>query len=53
MTQHLTDLEANAHHHARLERVLLTLLAIVLAYAALGGERPEVQLLPIPQLVAQ
>src|SRR3982750_1661619 len=24
----------------------------VLAYAALGGEKPEVQLLPIPQLVA-
>ena len=36
MTEHLTDLKANAHHHARLERVLLTMLAVVLAYAALA-----------------
>ena len=30
------DPHLHAHHHARLERVLLTLLAVVLAYGALA-----------------
>jgi len=36
MTDHLIDPKSHARHHARLERVLLTLLAIVAAWAALA-----------------
>jgi len=30
------DAHVHAHHHARLERVLLTLLAVVLGYTAIA-----------------
>ena len=36
MTDLRHDAHVHAHHHARLERVLLTLLAVVLGYTAIA-----------------